>query len=52
MTSEFSDPDEQVHREGDRALDGIVRLSEDAGLYDEWDDEPTYEKWRRGQKWN
>jgi hypothetical protein len=37
------------HRDGDRALDEIVRLSE--GLYAEWDDEPTHEKWRRGQSW-
>jgi hypothetical protein len=34
-----------------RALDDLVRVSEDAGLYDEFDDEPTHEKWRRGAKW-
>ena len=34
-----------------RALDDLVRVSEEAGLYDEWDDEPTHEKWRRGAKW-
>jgi hypothetical protein len=39
------------HRDGDRALDEIVRLSEEAGLYAEWDDQPTHEKWRRGQSW-
>jgi hypothetical protein len=33
----------------DRALDDIVRMSE--GLYGEWDDEPTHEKYRRGAKW-
>ena len=39
------DPDEQdeqdvaFHREMDRIID-------------EWDDEPTHEKWRRGPKWN
>jgi len=21
-------------------------------IVDEWDDEPMFEKWRRGQKWN
>jgi len=49
MTSESSD--EQTHRETDRHLDELVRVSEEAGLYDEWDDEPTHEKWRRGAKW-
>ena len=49
MTSESSD--EQTHRETDRHLDELVRLSEEAGLYDIWDDEPTHEKWRRGAKW-
>lgn len=37
-----ADPDEQevaFHREMDRIID-------------EWDDEPTHEKWRRGPKWN
>ena len=34
-----------------RALDDLVRVSEDAGLYDEWDDEPTHKKLRRGAKW-
>jgi hypothetical protein len=36
------DPDEQdvaFHREMDRIID-------------EWDDEPTHEKWRRGPKWS
>jgi len=49
MTCESSD--EEVHREGDRHLDVLVALSEDAGLYDEWDAEPTHEKWRRGRTW-
>ena len=49
MTSESSD--EQVHRESDRHLDVLVRLSEAAGLYDEFDAEPTHEKWRRGARW-
>jgi hypothetical protein len=49
MTSESSD--EQVHREGDRHLDVLVRLSKAAGLYDEFDAEPTHEKWRRGARW-
>jgi len=67
MTSESSEPDEDLawHREMDmnafwddggefvrsRVLDDLVRVSEDAGLYDEFDDEPTHEKWRRGAKW-
>ena len=36
------DPDEEeqaFHREMDRIID-------------EWDDEPTHEKWRRGPKWS
>jgi hypothetical protein len=49
MTCESSD--EEVHREADRHLDLLVGLSEDAGLYDEWDAEPTHEKWRRGRTW-
>jgi hypothetical protein len=40
MTSESSELDEPDpwHREMDR-------------IVDEWDDEPTHEKWRRGAKW-
>jgi hypothetical protein len=41
----------EPHREGDRHLDVLAELSEDAGLYDEFDDEPTHEKWRKGQTW-
>ena len=41
------EPDEQVEADLDlawhREMDRIV---------DEWDDEPTHEKWRRGPKWN
>ena len=47
MTSESSKPDEQVEADAElawhREMDRIV---------DWWDDEPTFEKWRRGQKWN
>ena len=42
MTSESSEPDEADiawHREMDR-------------IVDEWDDEPMFEKWRRGRTWN
>jgi hypothetical protein len=39
MTSKFSD-DEQPHYEGDR------------DLWEDYDDEPTFEKWRKGGKWN
>ena len=56
----------EPHREGDRHLDVLAELSEDAGLYlpglsdlmerpspwDEFDDEPTFEKWHKGGKWN
>jgi hypothetical protein len=44
MNSESSDPDDEAevdlgwHREMDR-------------IVNEWDDEPTHEKWRRGAKW-
>jgi hypothetical protein len=47
MTSESSD--EKQHREADRHLDVLAELSDD--LYEEWDAEPTHEKWRRGAKW-
>jgi len=47
MTSESSEPDEQVEVDADlawhREMDRLVDL---------WDDEPTHEKWRRGQRWN
>jgi hypothetical protein len=41
MTSESSEPDDvdvALHRELDR-------------IVDEWDDEPTHEKWRKGGRW-
>ena len=43
MNSESSEPDDDerdiaFHREMDR-------------IVDEWDDEPTHEKYRRGAKW-
>jgi hypothetical protein len=46
MTSESSEPDEQVEADLDiawhREMDRIVA---------EWDDEPTHEKWRKGGRW-
>ena len=65
MTSESSEPDEQAdadlawHREMDRLVDawdddgeflpGVAKLLASADIFD---DEPTHEKWRRGQRWN
>ena len=67
MTSESSKPDEQVeadaelawHREMDRhvewwdddgeVLPGLAALMNRQSVFE---DEPTFEKWRRGQKWN
>ena len=52
------DPDEfGPHRDGDmhddgEFLPGLSRLMGRSALWDEWDDEPTHEKWRRGPKWN
>jgi len=47
MTSESSEPDEQVEADLDlawhREMDRLAEF---------WDDQPTHEKWRRGQKWN
>jgi len=59
MTSESSEPDELAwHREMDRhagwdddgeMLPGLAALMNRASVFE---DEPTFEKWRRGQKWN
>ena len=67
MISESSKPDEQVeadadlawHREMDRqvewwdddgeVLPGLAKLLASADIFD---DEPTHEKWRRGQRWS
>jgi len=47
MTSESSEPDEQVEADLDlawhREMDRLAEF---------WDDQPTHEKWRRGQRWN
>lgn len=51
------DPDDlEVHREGDRHQDGeylpgLASLMDRPSPWDEFDDEPTHEKWLRGGKW-
>ena len=51
-------PDEfEPHRDGDmhddgEFLPGLARHMARPLPWDEFDDEPTHEKWRRGPKWN
>ena len=42
-------PDEEAHREGDRAY---WFTDEPEDFEDFWDSAPTFEKWRKGGKWN
>lgn len=42
-------PDEEAHREGDRNY----WVTEDPNDFEDfWESAPTFEKWRKGGRWN